>query len=184
MRKTNQNISLAKTIKALILCLFVVSLFFPFYLFRFRPKDYESYPTVQIIVEDKKVIKGGYRNSYTLFVLSGSDSYRVGGSSRFARELYDELQIGESVQITYEQRYDLFWGMCNDVLDFKNEEQTYVDFDEIFYWQNFFFITGIVILSIVEFVFLFLLIYSIVVLYKNIRADEKKKAKKKLNKPQ
>ena len=179
MRKTNRNIKFVKTTKALILCLFVVSLIFPFYLTLFKPKNYEGYPTVQISIEEK-YLSGGRHSPLVLF--SDGEYYATfHGNAPFKKALRDKLQIGGRVQITYEQSFHPFLGPYRHILDLRDENEVYIDFDDIYPGMKAGFIIGIVILALVEFVLLILLICNIIVFCDYRRVKKNKKAKK-LNK--
>ena len=135
MRKTNKNIRRAKLIKQMIIkfALTQISVFLIFAGLFYESKPYKRSDSVNvtIIVEEKEYYTRLYSERY-FRVFSDEVRYdfpNLGITGEFTSyELYQEIQTGESLNVSYVTKYGLL-GKYKLVLDARSNESIYLDFD-------------------------------------------------------
>lgn len=130
-----------------------------------------------ITVEKKYTISRKAHSSGMLHISFNDDIYVFSDSKYSTRELYETISAGESIDVYYVERYDLFSGKFFLVVDARTESNVYIDIE--LYNKN---AQVSNLLTIVCFSVIEVVILAILGFYLFIHSNDIKKIFKKLKK--
>ena len=95
------------------------------------PVDESACTTVQVVVEDKIHSRGGRINEVCVCSNGVWYVFHEGGLTEeiSMTELYEKINVGDTIEITYTERFRIYGGWYNLVVDAKDDSNSYVDFD-------------------------------------------------------
>ena len=150
----------------------VIIIFFAWSYYCSAPVEIDEMKNATIIVEDVYYLSGS-KISPKLFVRSNSCEYVFFNMDNYsARELYENIKIGDKIELTYAERFSLF-GQYNMVCSAYGESQTYGSLDSYLKSHVASLRFTIFVFIFIESVFVFLVVASIILF------GERKKKKKK-----
>ena len=99
--------------------------------FTTTPIDESACTTVQVVVEDKIHSRGGRINEVCVCSNGVWYVFHEGGLTEeiSMTELYEKINVGDTIEITYTERFRILDGWYNLVVDAKDDSNSYVDFD-------------------------------------------------------
>ena len=145
-----------KTVWCIVLTQIVILLLFLWGIYESKPVKMEDCTSEKIVVEDKEYARKlfGEYNCYVSYLKSDYVFPNLGVLGDYtSKELYEIIQIGETMEILYTKRLGI-WGCQNLILDAESETGEYLDFDLYNQQKGKAFTAMIVIFSIVELIFL------------------------------
>ena len=167
--------STSKTMLGFILVqIIIISLFFACFNSS-KPVEIKDCSETQLVVEDKKYARK--YNEYTCRVFSNGNRYdfpNLGPLGEYStEEIYNDIKIGETIDVTYIERNDLF-GKYNYVVDASNKNKKYMNFAVYETQQEIAFLSVIMLFGIIEFSFILILGMFIIFHCPHIRRKIKK----------
>ena len=168
MRKTNKNTERAEFLKKALIYSVVIQasillFFIPLYLHN-QPTKSEDCENIVVTVEDVSYVRG-YRDSNCHIFSQGVEyefpNYGIFAEEYTGKELSEVISVGESVNIRFVKKIWLF-GSYNYIVDARNENNVYLDYDTYFAQAQGGCIGIIILFSIFELLFLAGLIFSFV----------------------
>lgn len=182
MRKTNTNVKRAKFFKrflplVVLIQAVILATFATLWSWN-SPKDIDSYPSLEIVVEDK-VYEDWWRNN-NFYVVYGGERYyfpAYASSDKYSpREFYKKIQIGEEIDVKYSTRYTLM-GKIRFVLDARNESDVYVDYDADESYRKSQQVPLIIFYSLLELVFLAVIAFILFIYRQDLKLFKRQKKK-------
>lgn len=166
MKKSNNNVKhckfVNKIVKRCVLIQIAICLFFAVLIYESKPADSDDCTTETLLVEDKNYIRV-YRE-YKCQIISNGIRYdfpNTGISGQYtAKELYETIQQEDNLDVTYVIKYGLF-GTRNLIVDAREGDKVYLDVVSYNAQKEKAFKSIIIIFSIIELVFFFIVVLII-----------------------
>ena len=180
VRKTNHNLKQTefgkKSIISFSIVQIVILIFFLWGIYEAKPINISDCTQDLIYVEDTEYSPA--YGEYKFYIYSNETQYEfanLGVSGDYTgKELYDEIQPGEILNIIHVKGYGIF-GNYNLIVDARNDDTVYLDVEMYNFQKEKAFISIFVIFAIIEILYLSILILSIVLNYKGIKVVLRKK---------